>query len=213
MTCSGTLFRPITQKRRSLVLDGGCFGLLLARIAGFSCGKSVDVDLFQVENRGWDVLHVLQQGKMKGRAVLGGRSGEVYDGDDGTGIPPEGIPDPSIQARTGLRLPSGGVDPVNYVQNGGNYVHGFPGRRFPADWGKSGGFPRGFLYNNGRFPGAKVGSGRRIVGQNEPAVGFWDHARRGGLSLKRGFPPQPRGLPPGFTFGLIGISGQLSINQ
>jgi hypothetical protein len=45
---------------------------------------------------------------------------------------------------------------MNYVQKRGNYVHGFPERRYNGDLRLSGLFPRGFLYNNGQYPEAKL---------------------------------------------------------
>jgi len=70
----------------------------------------------------------------------------------------------AIRARRWLRLPSGGGDPVNYVQKGGIFVHGFPNRHDASDPGLSGLFPWVFLNNNRQYPGAKAGSDRAAIG-------------------------------------------------
>jgi hypothetical protein len=82
-------------------------------------------------------------------------------------LPRYSISGREIRARGGLRLPPGGGNPVNFVQKGGNFVHGFPERRFPWDLRQSGRSPLRFLYNNRQYLEAKIGSGRTVVWPDE----------------------------------------------
>jgi hypothetical protein len=69
-----------------------------------------------------------------------------------------------FRALYGPGLALGGGDPVNYVQKGGIFVHGFPNRHNASDPGLSGLFPWVFLNNNRQYPGAKAGSDRAAIG-------------------------------------------------
>jgi hypothetical protein len=64
--------------------------------------------------------------------------------------PGEGIYGGGIRAFYGLRLPFGGIGPVNYGQKGGIFVHGFPERRFTLNLRLSELSPLRFLNNNGQ---------------------------------------------------------------
>jgi len=82
-----------------------------------------------------------------------------------------------FRALYGPGLASGEGDPVNYVQKGGIFVHGFPNRHDASDPGLSGLFPWVFLYNNRQYPGAKAGSDRVSVWPVERRSGFWDQGK------------------------------------
>jgi len=97
-------------------------------------------------------------------------------------------------------------------KTGGIMYTVFRGGSFTVDFWRSGRNTLRFLYNNRQYPGAKVGSGRAVVGENEPAVGFWGAirgvttgtvGRGGGSDAQEGRRHETRGLGPEGSFIIL----------